>query len=50
MGEQKTGTSGRRLALVIVLIGVTAGIAALFFRQFTPREVPTTQAAPSDAP
>jgi hypothetical protein len=28
---------------------VTAAIAALFFRQFTPREVPTTQASPSSA-
>jgi hypothetical protein len=38
-----SGTSGRRLAIAIVVIGVTAGIAALFFRQFTPRKLPATQ-------
>jgi len=45
-GEKRgggSGTSGRRLAIAIVVIGVTAGIAALYFRQFTPRKLPATQ-------
>lgn len=47
--ERGAGTSGRKLAIAIVLIGVTAGVAALFFREFTPPAQPATQALPSDA-
>jgi hypothetical protein len=43
------GTSGRRLALAIVSIGVVAGVAALFFREFTPRTVPPAQPATQPA-
>jgi hypothetical protein len=37
------GTSGRRLAAAIVVIGVLAGTAGLIFRQFTPRTEPATR-------
>jgi len=40
---QRGGTSGRRLAIAIVLIGAAAAVAALYFREFTPRIPPTTQ-------
>jgi hypothetical protein len=45
---QKSGTSGRRLALAIVLIGALAAVAGLMFRQFTPPSPPTTQPAATD--
>ena len=49
--QQKAGTSGRRLAIVIVVIGVLAAIAGLLFREFTPPSTPpTTQLAPSTLP
>lgn len=47
--QRDTGTSGRRLAIAIVLIGVVAGVTALFFREFTPRTVPTTRPQPLQA-
>jgi hypothetical protein len=44
-GEHRhaVGTSGRRLAIAIVLIGTIAGAAALFFRQHMPRMEPATR-------
>jgi hypothetical protein len=50
---EASGTSGRRLAAAIVLIGVVAATAGLIFRQFTPRTEPTTKPAdvvPATAP
>ncbi len=43
--EKRQGTSGRRLTVAIVIIGATAAVAALFFREFTPRNPPATQPA-----
>ena len=42
-GDAASGTSGRRLAVAIVVIGVIAGTAGLLFRQFTPRREPATR-------
>jgi hypothetical protein len=46
-GAGASGRSGRRLAVAIIVIGVTAGTAGLIFRQFTPRTEPATR--PTDA-
>ena len=43
--QQNAGTSGRRLAIAIVVIGVLAAIAGLLFREFTPPSPPPTQPA-----
>lgn len=45
IGEHRHGggTSGRRLAIAVLVIGITAGIVALFVRQLTPRAQPVTQ-------
>jgi hypothetical protein len=49
--QQQAGTSGRRLAIGIVVIGVLAAIAGLLFREFTPPSPPpTTQSSPSTLP
>jgi hypothetical protein len=44
-GAKRGGSSGKKLATAIVLIGVAAGVAALFFREFTPKNAPATQPA-----
>ena len=45
MGEatQKSGISGRRLAIAIVLMGLIGATAGLLFREFTPPTKPATQ-------
>ncbi|MGB7161432.1 MAG: hypothetical protein WBD40_25460 [Tepidisphaeraceae bacterium] len=44
MGEITRANSGKRLAMTILLLGVLAAAAGLFFREFTPRTgVPTTR-------
>jgi ABC-type xylose transport system permease subunit len=45
---QTSGTSGRRLAIAIVVMGVLAAVAGLMFREFTPPSPPATQPAATE--